>query len=87
VLSSVALVVCLSAFAIFAYLIIKHASRLNNDSDIAKRWGSLFEELKNYRGWKISSFYVVFLIRRLVYVTPSLSSSALSALVFLYLVT
>jgi hypothetical protein len=97
-LSSVALVICLSAPAVFAYFIIKHASRLHNDSDLAKRWGSLFEEFKNDRGWKSSSFYVVFLIRRLLYVTllftltafplvQVILSASLSALVALYLVT
>jgi hypothetical protein len=98
VLSSVALVICLSAPAVFAYFIIKHASRLNNDSDLAKRWGSLFEEFKNDRGWKSSSFYVVFLIRRLLYVTllftlsslplvQIILSAALSILAVVYLVT
>jgi hypothetical protein len=60
--------------------------------------GSLFEEFKNDRGWKSSSFYVVFLIRRLLYVTllfalidfplvQVILSAGLSALVALYLVT
>jgi hypothetical protein len=61
VLSSVALVVCLSAPAVFSCFIIKYASRLSDDSELAKRWGSLFEEFKYDRGWKSSSFYVVFL--------------------------
>jgi hypothetical protein len=98
VFSSVALVVCLSAPAVFAYFIIKHASKLNNDSELAKRWGSLFEEFKNDRGWKSSSFYVLFFIRRLLYVTllftltafplvQVILSAVLSALVALYLVT
>jgi hypothetical protein len=96
VLSSVALLICLSAPAVFAYFIIKNASRLNNDSELAKKWGSVFEEFKNDRGWKSSSFYVVFLIRRVLYVTllftltafplvQVILSAVLSALAALYL--
>jgi hypothetical protein len=98
VLSSVALLICLSAPAVFAYFIIKNASRFNEESELAKKWGSVFEEFKNDRGWKSSSFYVVYLIRRVLYVTLLFTLSAfplfqvilsagLSALVAMYLVT
>jgi hypothetical protein len=76
VLSSVALLICLSAPAVFAYFIINNASRVNDDSELAKRWGTLCEEFKNDRGWKSSSFYVVFLIRRLLYVSLLFTLSA-----------
>jgi hypothetical protein len=97
-LSSVALLICLAAPAVFAYFIINNASRFNDDSELAKRWGSVFEEFRNDRGWKSSSFYVVYLIRRVLYVTllftltafplvQVILSAALSALSALYLVT
>jgi hypothetical protein len=97
-LSCVALLICGIAPAVFAYFIIKNASRFNNDSELAKKWGSVFKEFKNDRGWKSSSFYVVYLIRRLLYVTllftltafplvQVILSAALSALAALYLVT
>jgi hypothetical protein len=69
VLSCFALVVCMGAPPFFTFIIFKNASRLTEDPEHAQRWATLFEEFKNDRGWKSSCFYVVFLVRRLLYVT------------------
>jgi hypothetical protein len=74
-LSCLALLICIGAPAFFTFIIFKNAPRLNDDSEIANRWATLFEEFKNDRGWKSSCFYVVFLVRRLLYITMLFTGS------------
>jgi hypothetical protein len=69
VLSCIALLICIGAPAFFTFIIFKHGPRIKDDSEITNRWATLFEEFKNDRGWKSSCFYVVFLVRRLLYIS------------------
>jgi hypothetical protein len=51
------------------FTVIKHASRLSQDPRLTQRWTTLFEEFKYDRGWRSCYFYVVFLVRSLLYVS------------------
>jgi hypothetical protein len=70
VLAVIVVVLCALAPIVSGTFILNQFHRFKDDSDVSfhKKWGSLFSEFKNDRGWVSSSFYVIFFTRRLGYV-------------------
>jgi hypothetical protein len=61
--------ICILCPIICIWFIVKHHRRFSSDEvEFQETYGSLFEEFKNDRGLMSCSYYVLFLLRRLMYV-------------------
>jgi hypothetical protein len=68
-LSCVTMIVCTVSPVFIANVITRYHSSQSEATDLTANWSSLFEEFKNDQGWLSSAFYVIFLARRLLYVS------------------